>query len=392
MTRTARTTAILFSLSVSASLVACPDDGGRKLSGGVGGTTIITAGEAGGGFGGEGGDGSGAEDQGGTGGAVAGNGGQGGSGASSGTANGGTANGGTAGTDAGSGGTGALPECRGARCSCFGDSGTECAGDDCCTTRSVPGGSFALGDDESALDDRVDEFGLDEFEVTVGRFRKFVDNYFGPPQPEAGQHSFIVASGWRGQWDTLIAADADELAAGLSCHDTQATWTSEPGDNEARPMNCVTWYEAFAFCAWDGGRLPTETEWEFAASGGDEAREFPWGSDAPDPDFALFECDGRPVDDCTASDLLPVGSKPAGAGRYFQVDLAGSVAEWVLDWHAPYVEACVNCAAVDAGSERVTRGGSFLSALSADLGAAERAPEDPGERFPSVGFRCARND
>jgi formylglycine-generating enzyme required for sulfatase activity len=42
------------------------------------------------------------------------------------------------------------------------------------------------------------------------------------------------------------------------------------------PINCVTWHEAYAFCIWDGGFLPTEAEWELAASGGEE-RVFPYG-------------------------------------------------------------------------------------------------------------------
>ena len=389
MTRTGRGYATLLSISVSASLVACPDDGDRRLLAGVGGTTIITEGGTGDGSAGEGGNGEGGAESGGTSGESGGTAGN--SGSAGTTSTGGT--GGESGSSATGGSAGiGLPECRGARCSCFGDEGTECADENCCRTHSVPTGSFSLGEDESVLDDRVEGFGLDEFEVTVGRFRKFVENYLGPPQPEAGQHSFVVASGWKGQWDTLIAADAEELEGGLGCHSTQATWTRGPGPNETRPMNCVSWYEAFAFCAWDGGRLPSEAEWEYAASGGDEARDFPWGNEAPDGTLALFDCDGVPLDDCTASDLAVVGSRLSGAGRFFQTDLAGSVAEWVLDWHAPYIEACVNCAKVDAGSERVTRGGSFLSALETDLRTLERAPEDPAERFPSVGFRCARND
>jgi formylglycine-generating enzyme required for sulfatase activity len=73
-------------------------------------------------------------------------------------------------------------------------------------------------------------------------------------------------------------------------------------------------------------------------------------------------------------------------------DLAGSVGEWVLDWHAPYTEPCNNCAKVDDGFERVVRGGSFLSERGTDLRARTRAPEAPAERFSSIGFRCARDE
>ncbi len=50
-----------------------------------------------------------------------------------------------------------------------------------------------------------------------------------------------------------------------------------PGTNETYAINCMTWYEAFAFWVWAGGRLPIEAEWEYAAAGGDENRLYPWG-------------------------------------------------------------------------------------------------------------------
>jgi formylglycine-generating enzyme required for sulfatase activity len=56
---------------------------------------------------------------------------------------------------------------------------------------------------------------------------------------------------------------------------------SAAGANEALPINCVHWYDAFQFCAWDGGWLPTEAEWEMAAAGGAENRRYPWGGALP---------------------------------------------------------------------------------------------------------------
>jgi formylglycine-generating enzyme required for sulfatase activity len=63
--------------------------------------------------------------------------------------------------------------------------------------------------------------------------------------------------------------------------------------NDQYPMNCVNWYEAFAFCIWDGGRLPTEAEWEYAAAGGDENRIYPWGNDVAEPLPASYAATGN---------------------------------------------------------------------------------------------------
>ena len=385
MTRRSRALALL-TLALSVALHGCPVDD-RSLLLAAGGTYVITAGESGGGEAGASGGGAGGDDgsNGGVGGSNAGDAGDSGSGGRGGV-------GGTSG-NGGNGGSGGIIGCRGSRCSCDGDGGDECAGEHCCRTLNVPSGSFTLGAGESSgATAHLEGYGLDQFEVTVGRFRKFVEAYAGPARPDAGQHPFVVASGWQSSWDALIAPDRDALRSALGCHPTQASWTEEAGSDEARPMNCVSWFEAFAFCAWDGGRLPTEAEWEYAAAGGDSPRDFPWGDDAPTHDLALYACDGARLDECTATDLLPVGSKPAGAGRFRHDDLAGSLAEWVLDWHAPYADPCSNCAKVDDGSERVTRGGSFLSERETDVRARERAPETPTERFPSVGFRCARDE
>ena len=304
--------------------------------------------------------------------------------------------------------------------------------EDCCASLPVPGGTYFRGYDvggdnssgNMSFPATVSAFRLDKFEVTVGRFRQFYNanegNATSPPAAGAGAHAAIANSGWDPTWP--LTADKAALNAALHCSPDGGgdlgggTWydNTQPGDSqtppdspllgEARPVNCVTWYEAMAFCIWDGGYLPTEAEWGLAATT-TEQRPYPW-SDVKndplliDPDHAEYSYPGDDTchggvnpTQCNVSDVLPVGSKPEGAGKYGHMDLAGNVDEWMLDAtqdsHANRLTPCTDCAAVTPAPQRIFRGGSLA-------GAADKQrtglilPDVPGDRQFFLGLRCAR--
>ncbi|WP_437830727.1 formylglycine-generating enzyme family protein [Sorangium sp. So ce1153] len=268
--------------------------------------------------------------------------------------------------------------------------------ENCCASAVIPGGTFNRGNND-AHPATVSEFRLDRFETTVGRFRAFVAAYpESKPASGAGANLQIRESGWNTIWDGALPPDAADLRELLKCDSAFQTWTDDVGMNERLPINCLSWYDAFAFCAWDGGRLPTEAEWNYAAAGGDEQRQYPWSippdSTSIDGKYASYDCLGDESDrqECAFADILAIGSKsPLGDGRWGQSDLGGGLWEWVLDWHAGYSAHCDDCANLAPSTSRVTRGGSWSNSGSYLL-SSYRNNSDPEYRNIYTGVRCAR--
>jgi formylglycine-generating enzyme len=166
----------------------------------------------------------------------------------------------------------------------------------------------------------------------------------------------------------------------------------------------VTWQEAYAFCIWDGGFLPSDAEWGYAAAGGSEQREYPWGAADPGSasEYAIYFClypggarsdGGQGLCTGTVANIAPVGTAQLGAGRWNQLDLAGNLTEYALDWYTrAYVDPCADCAALAATGGRVVRGGNFgedddeQALLSTGRGSNGNLPGRDG----GFGFRCAR--
>ena len=275
-------------------------------------------------------------------------------------------------------------------------------GGSCCETLWLPGGAFLMGcadsevkyPDDLQTEDRehqvtVSGFYLDRFEITRGRFARYVTEYLGPPAPGTGEHPRIAGSGWQARgsssdWDAELPDDPAALLNEVASNDL-----SQVEDPNA-PVERLSWFVAFAFCIWDGGRLPTEAEWEYAAAGGLENRPYPWPPEQGDLTALL-----------RAAPVAPVGSNPAARGRFGHDDLAGGVREWVLDrfserYYLERDEGCHDCANVQTDGIigrglRGARDTTCCTELDTEFRSAARGVAAPGVPRPGQGARCARD-
>jgi len=280
-------------------------------------------------------------------------------------------------------------------CNALNKDRTTCAnGESCCRSLLVPGGSFKrdfdgsddFGDDSFVAS--IDSFLLDKFEVTVGRARQFVDSYAALKvklTDGLGKSPHIPEdSGWNPAAYVLPEDSAALLTELKGCDG--ATWDDDINTNNDVPLNCVSFNVAYAFCVWDGGRLPTEAEWNFAAAGGAEQRSYPWK--APVSGIAITE-EYANFGDANPGPIA-VGSKPLGNGRWGHADLAGNLLEWTLDYYGDYPTVCANCLNVTPAAYRSMRGGAY-SVLEDALFVSFRTALPPSALRSTGGFRCARD-
>jgi formylglycine-generating enzyme required for sulfatase activity len=196
---------------------------------------------------------------------------------------------------------------------------------------------------------------IDKYEVTNRAFRAFVD---------AGGYTNRAYWSDAG-WEWLQGQLVDMLP--MYCQ----------GNVEENPVACVTWFEAEAYAAWRGGRLPTEAEWEYAARG-KESRIYPWGNAF---DETLCNVVG-------AASLKPVGSYPGGASWVGAQDMAGNVMEWVQDWLGPYPSASVeDPTGPAAGRVKIEKGGWWGANLFVARAAYRHFEDPPGYQDAHIGFR-----
>src|SRR5262249_39842979 len=137
--------------------------------------------------------------------------------------------------------------------SCAAMTGTECQGDDCCASPLVPGGTIIFNNHSVT----VPSFRLDKYEVTVARFRAFMQQLdawqaAGNPVAGAGAHPDVPASGWRPEWLTEpVVIVSSGLKPTIAVMPVKSSYSSPvyaaPG-SDTLAMNWVPWHTGFAFC------------------------------------------------------------------------------------------------------------------------------------------------
>lgn len=263
---------------------------------------------------------------------------------------------------------------------------------------------------------RLNPFYIDEFEVTNVAFASFLNALNAADAACLGQdcldpgESRTRLRGGRYQDLTAIAnvrGAGEPACLGQDCINLEESYIRlEGGRYQAvsgygdYPVAGSTWFGAAAFCAWRGGRLPTEAEWEMAASfdpqTGNKSR-YPWGDSfsAEATNYCDRNCEFGQADqdgDDGYSTAAPVGRFPAGLSPVGAYDMAGNLWEWVADWYDPqYYGDCPisNPIGPAGGDRRVVRGGSWFD-MGNYTNSVFRTGCDPLETDDSIGFRCVR--
>jgi ergothioneine biosynthesis protein EgtB len=263
----------------------------------------------------------------------------------------------------------------------------------------IPGGNFSLGsapsqafifDNEQLVHEvEVAPFAISKTAVTNSEFRAFVE--------DGGyrRNELWTTEGW--QWRTASCADSPVYWR----REEKGRWLRRNFDewvvlDERLPVVHVNCHEADAYCRWAGRRLPTEAEWEMAASAEPAAndrdnatpkRRYPWGDDSPTPERANLDWSTR---GCVPIDALPAGDSAFGCRQ-----MIGNVWEWTASDFRPYPRFVAGPYKEYSepwfGDQKVLRGGCWAT-RSRLIHNTYRNFYTPDRRDVWAGFRtCAQN-
>ena len=248
----------------------------------------------------------------------------------------------------------------------------------------VKGGTFQMGSNEGKKNEKpvhpvtVSDFYMGKYEVTIEKFKEFIDETGYQTDAEKGDGSYI----WNG------SAWTKRIGINWKC-DAQGNLRNQSEYNH--PVIHVCWNDAVAYCDWlsrktgKSYRLPTEAEWEYAARGGNKSQGYTYSGNNTIDDVAWYYGN-------SGSKTHAVGQKQANELGIH--DMNGNVWEWCSDWYGyDYYANCPssNPKGPSGGSRHVNRGNCFNGdALSCR--SAYRNDYNPDDRGGYLGFRlvCAK--
>ena len=256
----------------------------------------------------------------------------------------------------------------------------------------LPAGTFQMGANDGMPFElpvhavKINSFWMDEHEVTVAEFAKFVEatNY----KTEAEKFA------WSGVFD-IESANWTKSDGANWRHPEGKTSLSKDGE----PVCQISWNDAQAYAKWAGKRLPTEAEFEYAARGGLSQKKYSWGDE--------LRPNGKPVANWwqgvfPKNNTVEDGHLRRASVKSFQpngfklYDVGGNVWEWTSDWYDEnyYKKSpAENPKGAEIGTEKVIRGGSWMCSenFCSNYRVAGRSKSTPDTGLNNLGFRCARD-
>ncbi len=241
----------------------------------------------------------------------------------------------------------------------------------------LPGGTFRMGDiqgkgwesERPVHEVALNAFAIGRYPVTVGEFRRFVEESGYITEAEREDGAYVCDSrGWKKKSD--------------------ANWRNPYfSQKDNHPVVCISWNDAAAYCNWlcqqtgEEYSLPSEAQWEYACRASGET-VYCFGDDEKRlGEYAWYSYNAE-------RKTNPAGEKLPNDWQLY--DMHGNVCEWVQDWYGDYSsEAQQNPSGPESGSYRVIRGGSWLY-VADSCHSASRNWYAPAFRYDSVGFRLVR--